>query len=121
MLPIVKEKNENGEIVIREAKPEELPKDHQWLLILKEMKERGMADKFKFVYGNEVLDKPLKFAYDEIKGGIGVQKPDKVLLIKTEIQGYWKEDKVVGEIDFRKWADPDFEESLNILKMVDEI
>jgi len=96
-----------------------LPKDHQWLLILQKFKDKGF--KFRFIYGNEVLDKPMKFAYDEERGGIGVKRPDKVLLIKEVEEGYWKEEKVVGEIDFRSFADPTPEQSLKIIDLVGDL
>ena len=107
----------DGRILIRE-KTFELPKEEQWLLILDYMKKSGMVDKFKFVYGNEVLEKPMKFAYDRENGGIGVRRPDKVLLVKIEKEGYWEEEKVVGEIDFREMVDPTPEQSLKIIDLV---
>jgi hypothetical protein len=99
----------------------QLPKDHQWLLILENMKIKGLADGFKFVYGDEISDKIKKFAYDEEKGGIGVVRPDKVLLIKKKREGYLIEDEVVGEIDFRRHVDPDFNESMLILDVLKRI
>jgi hypothetical protein len=99
----------------------QLPKDHHWLLILENMKIKGIADSFKFVYGNEISDKIKKFAYDEEKGGIGVVRPDKVLLIKKKREGYLIEDEVVGEIDFRRHVDPDFNESMVILDVLKRI
>jgi len=107
----------DGRILIKE-KTVEFPKEAQWLLILKKMKEKGMVDKFKFVYGREVLEKPMKFAYDHVNGGIGVRTPDKVLLIKIEKEGYWEQEKVVGEIDFRRRVDPTPEQSLLIIDLV---
>ena len=110
----------DGRILIRE-KTIELPKEEQWLLILDYMKKNGMVDKFKFVYGKEVLEKPMKFAYDRRNGGIGVRRPDKVLLIKVEKQGYWEEEKVIGEIDFREMVDPTPEQSLIIMNLVNKL
>jgi len=99
----------------------QIPKDHQWLLILKRMKEKGIADEFRFVYNNEVYDKLRRFAYDDEKGGIGIVKPDKVLLIKKKREGYLETEEVVGEIDFRRHVDPDLNESLRILDLVEEL
>ena len=110
----------DGRVLIRE-KTFELPKEEQWLLILDYMKKSGMVDKFKFVYGNEVLEKPLKFAYDRENGGIGVERPDKVLLVKIEKEGYWEEEKVIGEIDFRERVDPTPEQSLKIIDLVSKL
>ena len=110
----------DGRVLIRE-KTFELPKEEQWLLILDYMKKSGMVDKFKFVYGNEVLEKPLKFAYDRENGGIGVRRPDKVLLVKIEKEGYWEEEKVIGEIDFRERVDPTPEQSLKIIDLVSKL
>jgi len=106
----------DGRIVIRE-RDVEIPKDQQWLLVLAKLKEKGYG--FRFVYGDEVLEKPLKFAYDEERGGIGVKKPDRVLLVKKFKQGHWEEEKVVGDIDFNDFADPTPLESLLIVDLVE--
>lgn len=122
MFTVVKDRLQNGNILIREAKPEEvIPKDHHWLLVLDNMKKKGIADKFKFIYDGKVFEKPYMFAYDDVKGGIGVRRPDKVLLIKMEKEGYWEEEKVVGEVDFNYYADPDLGQSLKILDLVKEV
>jgi len=107
----------DGKTLIRE-KVIEIPKEEQWLLILSYMKKSGMVDKFKFVYGNEVMEKPMKFAYDHVNGGIGVRLPDKVLLVKIEKEGYWEEEKVIGEIDFRRRVDPTPEQSIMLIDLV---
>jgi len=97
----------------------QLPKDQRWVALLDFWKEtRGW--KYKFVYGNEVLNKP-KMAYDPEKGGIGYEMPDKVIVFKEHKQGYWVEDKKVTEIDFRSWADPTPEESLKLLDFFDRL
>jgi len=99
---------------------ETLPKDHKWLgiLLIKHIKNGW---NYKFVYGDMVYDKPMKFTYDDERGGIGVERPDKVLIYKKVKVGYWEEDELVGEIDFRRFSDPDFEQSLNILDIVDRL
>ena len=99
----------------------EISKEHAWLFILKEMKERGIADSFRFVYDGKVYDKLRKFSYDYEKGGIGVEKPDKVLLVKKKRVGYLEKEEVVGEIDFRRFVDPTPEESLKILDLIKDI
>lgn len=109
-------KTPDGRKILEDVK---LPKDQRWLLILAKLKQRGY--KLKYIYGNQVLDKPMKFAYDEERGGIGVRRPDKVLILKEVTEGYWTEDKQVGDIDFNVWADPTPEESLRIIDLVERL
>jgi len=99
----------------------EIPKDHKWLKCLLLIKRKYPDCKLKFVYGyNEVSDKLNKFAWDEKKGGIGVVRPQKVLIVKEEREGYVTREKVIGEVflddSFR--VDPDFKESMRILEIV---
>ena len=95
-----------------------LPSDHKWLgiLLLKHLKNGWV---YKYRYGNKILDKPLEFAYDEERGGIGIKKPDEVLIYKEVKEGYLTRKKRIGRIDFRSSVDPDFDQSLNILNLLE--
>ena len=88
-----------------------LPKELEWVEIIKRIKERRPHAKFLFYYGKRVSEKP-EFVFDTRNGMVPLV-PDKIEVYDLAEEGMVKRYKLVNTIRFSPaWVDPDVDTSM---------